>query len=703
MARPWYRSTWVRIGGGVLLLGLIVALAVPFLIRVDRFRPQIVRAIEASTGRQVQIDALRLYLMPTVHIRAYNVRIKNPQGFPQGNAIVVKSLDLGVAPRALLSRRLDVTYIAASGVRVNLLRTLAGQTNFDLPVPPRGVRPGKPAAATGGAPLVALGHVGGVTVKGLEITFADAAGRKSTPSFSLTGVNVRIGSIDPNAPDWSRKLDIVADLRGARLTTPSLAKPILFRTGQLAFKDGAGRGTFSLSLENMRLEGTAAFASLDPLSITFAVTIPELDVNKLGTFVLGGAIGNAPTPQVVSAARGLLARGEVQIGRLVVPPFEATHIKAQVGVYTDTIRLDAYAFSAYGGNVEGAAALDRSTAGLPLTVTAKVRGTNLERAVSAIAPRAPKIIGTMDADLRVATTLGRDPKGSLTARGDVRVDRLIFSPLEATRMSSQLSVHANTIRLDAYALSAYGGTIQGIAALNYSGASLPTAVTAKVRGVNLERAVTAIAPRARKITGTLDADLRLTTALARNPQTTLAGAGTFAVRNGSFPGMDLKSNLALMARAMQLNVPAGDTRFSYFGGDLRIAQERGYSNALKLDGEGLEGTGRGSFGFNKTLDYTGIGVMNTLATGTSPSAGLLPSVGQILGNALPGGAGTTRVKVPFYLRGTMDDPKFSLAGTPGLIRDQSPQQPPQRQPQQPQPALPPDLFKLPPGLPAPSP
>jgi hypothetical protein len=44
----------------------------------------------------------------------------------------------------------------------------------------------------------------------------------------------------------------------------------------------------------------------------------------------------------------------------------------------------------------------------------------------------------------------------------------------------------------------------------------------------------------------------------------------------------------------------------------------------------------------------------------------------MLGNAPPGGTGTTRVNVPFYLRGTLDDPKFSRAGTPGLIRDQSP-------------------------------
>src|ERR1700731_2472521 len=158
MAGPWYRSPWVLIGGVVFVLGLAVALAVPFLIPVDRFRPLLVRSIEAGTGRQVQIDALTLHLVPTVHIHVVNVRVSNPQGFPQGDAIILKSVDLGIAPRALLSRRLDVTYIAVGGVRANLLRNPTGRTNFELPVPPGGVPPGSVAA--GGAPFLTVDHVG---------------------------------------------------------------------------------------------------------------------------------------------------------------------------------------------------------------------------------------------------------------------------------------------------------------------------------------------------------------------------------------------------------------------------------------------------------------------------------------------------------------------------------------------------------------
>jgi len=581
MARPWYASTWVRIGGVVLSLGLAITLSLPFLIPADRFRPLLVRFIEASTGREVQIDLLRLYLVPTVRLHAVNIRMKNPQGFPRGDAIVIKSVDLGVEPRALLSRRLDVTHIALKAVQVNFLSDASGRTNFDLPTLSRAKPPGRRAAAAGGVPILTLNHIGAVTVTNVDITAAGFEPRRRviTPSFTLRGLSARIRSVDLNAADWLRTLEIAVPLRGARLTTPVLAAPVRFQTGEILVKGGTGRGTFAVSLDTMRAKGTAAIARLDSLPVTFAVNIPQLNVDRLERVVVRGANNAGFAPRV---ARRLLARGEV------------------------------------------------------------------------------------------------------------RIDRLVRSPLEATGLTSRLSVYTNTVQVDSYALTAYGGTVRGAADLNYSAASLPTAVSATVRGVNLGRLVTAIAPGAKKITGALDADLRLVTALGRDPQASLAGGGTFAIRNGSFPGLDVRSGLAQIARTL-LNVPAGETRFSYLGGDLSIARQRVFSNSLRLDGEGLEGTARGSFGFDKTLDYTGTGSLRSMTTGTSPLGALLPSVGQVLGNGPSGSAGAKGVEVPFNLRGTFDDPKFSLASMPQLGTGRGSQE---RQTQPPQQFLPQDLTKL---------
>jgi len=604
----------------------------------------------------------------------------------------MKSVDLGVEPRALLSRRLVVTYIAINTVRGNPLSDPAGRTNFDPSSPGRTGPSSKTPAVPGGAPLLALGRIGAVTVRNVEMTLAsiDSSHRQITPTLALTGLNVGVRSIDPNAPDWLRKLDVAFDLKGARLTTPSLAKPVRFETGELRIKAGGGRGSFSTSLDRTRVTGTVTIARFDPLSILFTAAAPEIDVDRLKQVVInGGGRGIAPAP---SGPPRLLARGDVKVDRLLLTPFEATRVSGRVSVYTGAVHLDSYALSAYGGTIQGTAALNYGIASLPATLTAKGRGLSLEPVLHALSPRAPKASGALDADLKLTTALARDPRAALLVRGPVKMDRLVLSPLEASQLSGQLSADASTIRLDQYALTAYGGNVRGTAALNYALANLPTVVTAKAAGVNLAQMLSAVSPNARKVTGTLEANLSLATALGQDPQGALTGAGAFAVRDGTFPGLDLKGNLAQMARALQVNAPAGDTRFRYFGGDLRFAQQRAYSTALQLNADGLDGTARGSIGFNRTLDYTGTGVLNSLL-GTSQGAGGVPSVGTLLGRVVPGAAGMTGARVPFSLRGTVDDPKFSLAGVPQLLRDQSPQQP-QHQPQQPQQPSLPDLFKL---------
>ncbi len=587
-ARPWYASRWVRLGGAVLLLAVIGVAAVPFLVPVDRFRPLLVRLLAAGTGRDVQIGALRLYLTPTVHIRASDVRLKNPPDFPPGDAILIRSVDLGIAPRALLARRLEVTHIALGGVRLNLLRDPAGRTNFAFSTPaPRAPARGT-AAPAGGTSFLTLDRVGAITVTDGEITVGtlDTRRREATPSLSLSGLTGRIGSINPAAPAWVSKLDITVHLKGARLTAPVLAEPVQFSAGDVVFTGNAGRATFSASLDGMRAEVTAAAPRLNPLSITFTVALPELDIARIRALVTGAAPagGGVEAGPQASAAQELLASGQVTIDRLVLPP------------------------------------------------------------------------------------------------------------LAATRLTSRLRVYTGAIRVDSYALSAYGGTIRGAAAVNASGPGVPAAVAANVSGVDLGQAVAALSPSARKITGTLQAALTLSTALGRDPAAALKGTGTFAVRNGSFPGVSLGSTLAQMASALQITVPQGPTKFSYFGGDLRIAQRRVYSTSLRLQADDLDGTATGSAGFDRTLDYTGTGTLKTQPAGT-PAPGAPPSIGQMLGGLLPGAGGATGVRVPFSLRGTIDDPRFSLAGTPQLLHGPS-TQPPQTPPQQPGLPSPQDLFKL---------
>ncbi|HXX39033.1 MAG TPA: AsmA family protein [bacterium] len=696
MRRRWYQVRWVRAGAVALLAIAVAAAAAPFVVPMGQFRPVIAQVITATTGRDVQIGSLRLYVLPTLRVRAANVRLENPQGFPAGDALAVNSIDFGITLRDLLARRIHVTRVALSGVDLVVISGPGGRTNLDLPAGSRTAV--APSSGGPGASLLTLGGIGRVSVAHLSLTSEtiDPRSGRAVPGFALTGLGARITSFDPSVPDWARKLQVVAALKGARLRIPGLAKPLQFQSGEITVKNGAAESTFAAVLDTLRMSGTVRVAALTPAPprATFALNVPDLDVDRLERLVTHGTGGVAGT---ASGPQRLLAQGEVVVGRLAFSGFEATQVRGRLSVYTDRIHLDDYSLSAYGGTVEGAGAADYAAADLPVVVTVRARGLDLGRLVSTRSAPS-RIVGRLNADARLTASLARAQGVALAGGGTFGVARLVVPPITMTQVSGRLSMAGPRIRADSYRFSAYGGVVEGTAALDYAAPGLPVTDTMRASGVDAGALVSAIAPGAQRITGALEGVFNLRTALGHDPVASLAGAGTFAVRDGSFPGLDLGTRLgglAQVAQSLQLASPSGATHFRYFGGDLRIARERGTSNELRLDADALNATARGSFGFDSTLDYTGTSVLSTQASGGSLAGAALSLAGNLLSHGLPT---TTGVRIPFSVRGRFDAPQFSLAGTPELLRGQ-PQSAPASQPA-PQPQVPqlPQLPQLP-GLP----
>ena len=557
MGRVPGKRRWLVWGGTAVALAVAVAAATPLLVPVDRYRPLLEQYLSFSTGRQVQIGSLRLDLWPRVHVHATDVRLLNPAGFPRGNAIEARSVDLGIEPRALLARRLEIRTIAISNVQVNVLSDATGRTNYDTPVPAHPAAPATTNAPSGGQPFIGLAPIGAISVKNvaLAVGTVNMPHGQTAPVVALTGLNATVGVIDPNASDWASRLRITADLKRARIVTPFLTVPAVVQSGEIQLLGGRGTATFALTLGTMRASGTATIVRLSPPLITFAATMPELDLRAVQRAMNGQAGSTAAGP---SGPRRLIARGAVAVGHATLPPLNATQIHSNVSIYTDVVRADTYR------------------------------------------------------------------------------------------------------------LSAYGGTVRGNALLNYAEARLPTVAVATVRGVDVAALVRALAPQNPRMTGALEANLDLSTAFGGDPLAALTGTGTFAVRNGSFPGINVPGRLAQMAKTVPLSTPAGDTQFSYFGGDVRIARERVYSTALRLDAEGMRGTAQGSVGFDGTLDYTGTGVF-----ALSSGAGAVLSPAALLSRLVPGAAGATTAVVPFSIRGSVDNPNFAMAGVPRFTGGQA--------------------------------
>ena len=203
---------------GAVVFVVAAGAATPFLVPVDRYRPLLEQYLTSSTGHQVQIGSLRLELWPRVHVHASDVRLLNPTGFPRGNALEARSVDLGIEPRALLARRLQIRSIAVSGVQVTLLNDPAGRTNYGAPALPH-PSPPVTAAAPGAQPLISLAPIGAITITNVTLTVdtLDARHTHTAPVVTLSGLNATVGAVDPSAPDWMGHLSVTVPLTHARI------------------------------------------------------------------------------------------------------------------------------------------------------------------------------------------------------------------------------------------------------------------------------------------------------------------------------------------------------------------------------------------------------------------------------------------------------------------------------------------------------
>ena len=96
----------------VIVLVLIVvglAIIIPMLLDVDRYRPQVAAQIQQETGKPVQIGRLALTILPQVAIRVDDFSLGNPAGFPTGDFVKAKKIYAVVNASALLHHQVEIT------------------------------------------------------------------------------------------------------------------------------------------------------------------------------------------------------------------------------------------------------------------------------------------------------------------------------------------------------------------------------------------------------------------------------------------------------------------------------------------------------------------------------------------------------------------------------------------------------------------
>jgi len=126
------RKTALIVVGITALVLLALIFVGPLIIKVDRYRPQVISFLQEKTGKQVEIGRLALTFFPlSIHIDDFGV--KNPPIFPRGYVVQVAHIDAELGLGALLRRQVVIKSLVLQDAVLNMTSDPDGPWNFENP------------------------------------------------------------------------------------------------------------------------------------------------------------------------------------------------------------------------------------------------------------------------------------------------------------------------------------------------------------------------------------------------------------------------------------------------------------------------------------------------------------------------------------------------------------------------------------------
>jgi AsmA protein len=109
---------------------LVILVALPYIVDVDRFRPQLESSLASSLGRDVHIGHMDLSLLAG-GARVEQISVADDPSFREGNFLEAKSLGVGISFLSLIfTRSLHVTSLTVEEPHMTLVQSDEGKWNF---------------------------------------------------------------------------------------------------------------------------------------------------------------------------------------------------------------------------------------------------------------------------------------------------------------------------------------------------------------------------------------------------------------------------------------------------------------------------------------------------------------------------------------------------------------------------------------------
>jgi AsmA protein len=424
VARSRRFPLWAKILLGLFVVLLLVVLAVPYFLNVDRYRDTIADAIAKQTGRKVTVGPIHARLFPGAGVTVAELHIGNPSGFPTGDLVGADEIRVNVALAPLLHGVIHVNSVELVHPKLILLTDNSGKNNYTFAAP-NSVEKALAAKSADSSSSMTLDQIDSINLTGAEIEVGSVIKGAAAPLVDTKGINITLHNfaVSPmRMHDWQAE----SNLSSVTLALSGWKDPIAFHTGKFTLAGGKLEAQFVADLAAAAdIKGTVNVPDFEHPQVNFEMSSSQLDIDKL-IAVAGSGPSNSstmPSKPVVppSGKSELVARGHINIEKITTKPYTVGPSNVEIRVYTDRAELWPISIGMYGGTLQLSSRVDRVTDPARFTANVQMRSLDVAKVLDVSPSARGKMGGTGELDLQLLGSLSDAWKKSLSGTGKFAV------------------------------------------------------------------------------------------------------------------------------------------------------------------------------------------------------------------------------------------------------------------------------------------
>lgn len=198
MNRPVKITLWSL--ATIILIFIVALFALPFLVNLNDYKPQIATLVKDKTGRDLVIHGdIKLSIFPWLGAEIGAAEFSNAAGFGRESFAAIRSAAVKVKVMPLLQKKVEISKVTLKGLRLNLIKAANGNTNWAdlMPKKPATPAPEQPAPPTNIEQTLNQLAIEGIEVTDTLLSFTNEA---TASKYLLENLHLTTGAIAVNEP-----------------------------------------------------------------------------------------------------------------------------------------------------------------------------------------------------------------------------------------------------------------------------------------------------------------------------------------------------------------------------------------------------------------------------------------------------------------------------------------------------------------------